>query len=73
QWSAYLEAMDGVAPTAEVPAQARALLAIAFCEPGWIPPELRRDAPQAVWEALTVSQLRGLLHWSQSRRRHGDH
>jgi hypothetical protein len=73
QWSAFLEAMDGVAPTVEVPAQARALLAIAFCEPAWIPPDLRRDAPQALWERLTVSQWRGLVRWSQLRRRRGDH
>lgn len=73
QWSVYLEAMDGVAPTAEVSPQARALLAIAFCEPGWIPPELRRNAPQAVWERLTVSQWQGLVRWSQLRRRRSDH
>lgn len=33
QWSAYLETMDGVSPTAEVPTQARAPLVSAFCEP----------------------------------------
>jgi hypothetical protein len=73
QWAHYIEEMADVPPTTEVSARARALLAIAFCEPEWMPADCRRDAPHAVWERLTVPQWQGLVRWSQLRRRRGEH
>lgn len=64
-WADFIGAMEHTPPSGVPSTGERLLLALALCEPQWLPAMYRDHDHQARWQRLDEARLHGLLLWTQ--------